>query len=60
MFPAVLQVLPIGAAEDLAVGEHRHCLTGLQVPKLGPEHALTGECGRTDCSGWKGAPDGIP
>lgn len=59
MFPAVLQVLPTAAAEDLDVGEHRHCLTELQVPELGPEHPLTGECGRTDCSGWKGAPDGI-
>lgn len=48
MFPAVLQVLPTAAAEDLSVGEHRHCLTGLQVLELGPEHPLTGECGRTD------------
>ncbi|RMC07246.1 hypothetical protein DUI87_16703 [Hirundo rustica rustica] len=35
-------VLPTAAAEDLAVGEHRHCLTGLQVLELGPEPPLTG------------------
>lgn len=50
MFPALLQVLPAAAAEDLAVGEHGHYSTRLQVLESGPEHLPAGEGVRTNCS----------